>query len=348
MSNSTAAMFTPTLNSSTESDAVPENIDLYYGVTMFSIVFLFVVMIPTVIINGMTLFAIYKDPLKCFRNPLMVFATGVIVADFISGLIVFPFFGAVYAHDLHIGENDATGEVYHIAIEVLTATITISFLTLSGLAVSQLIAIKSPMRFDRCVTTRSVKIGLVVIWVYATLFTAIPYFFDYTTLHYFYFGYLIFHVTIITVSLVILYIVTYLFFAVRAARHLDEEENKQVTREFFKGSCILSLLQILLVWPATIALYAEEFLEPDDMETAVRIEAARLICDDLLFIKFLLDPIILVWRVPKYRLAMKKVYSRLCGFGQEVENKSRASYNRANISKKEDDESIEDVDVEVI
>ena len=123
-----------------------------------------------------------------------------------------------------------------------------------------------------------------------------------------------------------------------------------MSKEFFKGTCILALLQILLVWPVAITLYAETFLQADDVETEIRIEAARLISDDLLFTKFLLDPIILVWRVPKYRQAMKMVFPRCFGVGQDSGTKSRVSYSRSNVrvSKEDHENSMEDVDVEVM
>ena len=207
------------------------NFHLYIGVAIFSSVFLFVITGPTFVFNGMTLFAINRDPLKCFRNPLAMFMTGVLVADFIAGLIVYPFFGAVYVHELRVGTSDATNEVYHVAVEVLTATVIISFLTLLGLAISQLIAVNSPFRYDRWVTVRGVKTGLICIWVYAVVFTTIPHFFtDVKWIDYFFLFFLIFHVTVVTVALVILYIVTYLLFTARAARQLDLEENKQVIK----------------------------------------------------------------------------------------------------------------------
>ncbi|XP_020907749.1 beta-3 adrenergic receptor-like [Exaiptasia diaphana] len=168
---------TPMTNTTEASFEDAANFHLYTGVTIFSTVFLFVITAPTLVFNGMTLFAIHKDPLKCFRNPLAMFMTGVLVADFISGLIVYPFFGAVYAHDLRVGINDSTYKVYHVAGEVLTATVTISFLTLLGLAISQLIAVNSPMRYDRWVTVRGVKTGLICIWIYAAAFISVPRFF---------------------------------------------------------------------------------------------------------------------------------------------------------------------------
>ncbi|KXJ04586.1 hypothetical protein AC249_AIPGENE28302, partial [Exaiptasia diaphana] len=121
-----------------------------------------------------------------------------------------------------------------------------------------------------------------------------------------------------------------------------------VSKEFFKGTCILAVVQILLVWPVAITLYIETFLQAPDVETEIRIKAARQISDDLLFAKFLLDPIILVWRLPKYRQAMKLVFPRCFGAGQDSGTQSRVSYNRSNVkvSKEDHENSMEDVHVE--
>jgi len=345
---------TASINRTNGTDQQPANAHILYGVTVFSIVYVFVLMIPTVIINAMTLFAVYKDPLKCFTKPLGMFSAGVIAADFILALIVFPFFGAADAIDLRIESTQSEGSdnyvsfvLYYIGSEVLMGAIITSFLTLLGLAVLQLIAVRSPMTFERYVTDRAVNIALIVIWNYAIVFVLVTHFLPSNGSRFMYIWFIIVHVSMVTVILVIVYIVTYVFFVVRATRQPDEENGKQITREFFKGTCMLSFLQILLVWPAVIMIYVGQFLDTSSVEMEVNLLIAQYICDDILFFKFLLDPIILIWRVPLYKRAIKTVYWRIFGLGDDGNVKGRISYNRANVPKKDDDSS-EDVDVEVL
>jgi len=100
MANSTA---NSTLNATTEQE--PSNLHVFIGTSIFSIVYLIVMMIPTTVVNGLTLFAIYKDPLKCFRNPLAIFVTGVIAADFLTGLIGEPIMAAGITHAWNTGKE---------------------------------------------------------------------------------------------------------------------------------------------------------------------------------------------------------------------------------------------------
>ena len=54
--------------------------------------------------------------------------------------------------------------VLFVGFVVFTASTTVSFLTLLTLAISQLLAIGWVQRYERCVSNRSAKIGIGVIW----------------------------------------------------------------------------------------------------------------------------------------------------------------------------------------
>ncbi|KAK3708589.1 hypothetical protein QZH41_002414 [Actinostola sp. cb2023] len=301
--------------------------------------------IATTVVNGLTLFAIYKDPLKCFRNPLAIFVTGVIAADFLTGLIGEPIMAAGIAHAWNTG-NEIGIHVLIVGFVVGAITMTVSFLTLLALAISQLLAIGWVRRYERCVTVLKAKLGIILIWVFTVIVSVALAVFTHVIAV---IVILILEVTLVTIALVILYLVSYCVFRSRVGRH-GPGENKVVNKDFLKGTFLLVLVQIITVWPYVACTIVMPSLRVDNADAWVILEIVRAITNILFITKFFVDPIILVWRLPIYRKSMKIVYAsclRRCGCGKwaAMEPDGRVAYNE---TRREDfdDNSQENVDVE--
>lgn len=323
------------------SSSVEDDFDYYFGifekVSISSSVFLSIVALATVIINGISLYAIYKDPLKCFRNPFSVFITGILVSDFLTGLVVEPVFVASYTLWLtDVNINDYVKVIR--SSQILSAvTINTSFLTVLALAVAQLIALRFPSLYNRAVKTPYAVLGIVAIWIYAILFAVIPEMAKISIEVYFMVD-LILHTTLISVALVIIYIFIYFVFRRAMRRHqeasdhgndpeqtpqpnLDEEHtednypspptqstsNDKIEKDFLMGSFIVIVILMVTVWPFTICLYVWLFRPYGNMDFFIKDYIALIFFDDILFLKFFLDPLVFVWRLPKYRKAISIV-----------------------------------------
>ncbi|XP_020907612.1 adenosine receptor A3 [Exaiptasia diaphana] len=335
----TVATVAPTTNHSDYE--MPKNFHILEGIWMFLFVYVFVVAIATVVVNSLTLYAIYKDPLKCFRNPLAVFVTGVLVADLVTGLIGEPVIVAGISHAWRTGETVGF-RVLIVGFVVFAASTTVSFLTLLALAICQLLAIGWAQRYERCVSYRSAKIGIGVIWTITIILCLLTIVTVWLVI-----GVMLFEVTLITIALVIIYIVSYHVFRKRVNR----QENLVVTKEFMKGTFLLVLVQLLTVWPYIACSIAAIFYyaTPQSRYGWVNLEIVRAIANILFLTKFAADPIILVWRIPKYKKSLKIVYAgclKCCGCAKD-EKEGRAAYNE---TRREDfDEDSQDkVNVEVI
>lgn len=339
----------PTTNHNHSHWEMPENFHILKAVWIFSFVYIFIVAIATVVVNSLTLYAIYKDPLKCFRNPLAIFVTGVLVADLVTGLIGEPVIVAGITHGWRTGELIGF-KVLIVGFVVFAASTTISFLTLLALAICQLLAIGWVQRYERSVSPRSAKIGTAVIWtVTIILFIALAVVFVWMVIIL-----MILEVTLITIALVVIYIVSYHVFRNRVSRQENPLENRLVTKEFLKGTFLLVLVQLVTVWPyiaCTIgigAYYATS--RQGSLRGWVNLEIVRAICNMLFVAKFVLDPIVLVWRIPKYKKSLKTVYAGCLGCCGCVkgEQEGRAAYNETRREDFDEDSHEENVKVEVI
>lgn len=312
---------------------------------MFEVVYIVFAAIATIVLNGLTLFAIYKDPLKCFRNPLTIFITGVLVADFFTGLLGEITIVAGISHAFHTGSEVGWGVLLYGVI-VYLITVSISFYTLLALAICQLLAIGWVARYERSVSARSAKIGIACIWVSAVV---VSLFFGLLFTPLAIIGMMIFEVSIITIALVVLYIVSYRVFHKRVIGDQNLLQEEHVSKEFLIGTLLLVLVQIITVWPFIAYSIGIEIYFASGERTAedwVNTEVVRVICDTLFLAKFFLDPIVLVWRIRKYRQSLKVVYaSCLQCCGCESEPDGRAVYNE---TKREDlDENSQEGNVEV-
>lgn len=332
----TTTIIAPTRNI---TEALPED-HFSMGIYIFQLVYIFVVAIATIVINGLTLYAIYKDPLKCFRNPLTIFITGVLAADFLTGLLGEPLIASGVAH-LWLTGNEAGLRVLILGMVVAALTLTVSFLTLLALAICQLLAIGWVRRYEGCVSIKSAKIGIAVIWV-STLFVCVA--LGVLSHIFFVVVLMMLVVCLVTIVLVILYIVTYFVFRKRVGRQDSPLESNLVNKEFLKATFLLVLVQIVTVWPYVVATTAAIHIYD------FNVEVVRAICTVLFLSKFVIDPIILVWRIPKYSKSLKIVYASClarcgcCAVDMSAEGRAVA-YNE---TRHEDFDEQENVNVEVI
>ncbi|XP_032232756.1 melanocortin receptor 5-like [Nematostella vectensis] len=278
----------------------------YFSVVRFSIVFLSFLAVGTVLVNGIALLAIYKDPLRCFRTPLTIFITGILISNMATGLFVEPYFAVVYSM-LHF-TNELADESYMTVVRsaqvISSVTINASFLTLLALAIAQLISLYKPQIYEKWITRTASVATVAAIWIYVVVFSLLPEIFT-MNIGLFFLVDLALHNTLLTVALISIYIGTFIVFhkAVQRSEIANENQNNRpkAEKEFIKGTFILTMLLILTVWPFSIALYIWLLRPYSSVSKILQEQIALYLCDNILFLKFLWDPVVFIWRVPKYR-----------------------------------------------
>ena len=68
--------------------------------------------IVTVTFNGLLLYVIFKDPLKCFRRPFAVYMTGLAMTDFLFGAVLNPLSARIEFYC--VKDKDGETTFYHI------------------------------------------------------------------------------------------------------------------------------------------------------------------------------------------------------------------------------------------
>ena len=122
----------------------------------------------------------------------------------------------------------------------------------------------------------------------------------------------IFHSIILTYLIIIFYVLLFITFKKKAAasRSLQEDQRTEgrgrrtcLERKFIVVNFFLVAILFLCSQPVTIlgmvSLYSSE--DPNSPEFLI----ASLIVENVLYLKFLLDPFLYAWRIPKYRQALK-------------------------------------------
>ena len=99
-----------------------------------------------------------------------------------------------------------------------------------------------------------------------------------------------------------------------------DDERTDVERKFIKANFLLIAILFLTSQPAAIIWIAKLYSSEDPKSPKFLI--INLMVDNLLYLKFLLDPFVYAWRIPKYRQALMIVLR--CG-KEKSENRSKFS-----------------------
>lgn len=62
--------------------------------------------------------------------------------------------------------------------------------------------------------------------------------------------------------------------------------------------------------PSIIFLTMRFLMEGLFGASAIKVQIVNLIADNLICLKFLLDPVVYVWRIPKYRESLRRIFCR--------------------------------------
>ncbi|XP_067025211.1 thyrotropin-releasing hormone receptor-like [Acropora muricata] len=315
----------------TTVNATPE-VPLTGGPTtafLISGTFLAVVCPLTVLSNVLLLVAIYKGP--TFRTPSACFLVALAFVDLITGLIPEPMLISCYFTMYNDPNSDCTKELEGVGYLIAITTNTSYFIVLAFTLV-QYVAVAFPFKFQILITRRRIAACVAGLFSYATLFEIIravgaP-------------EEVMFKIDLIlhsTVSLLVT-IITYLLLqrafgkqmkyrratllttntavteespeTSRASRRPQSSKRTQqqlIEKKFVRLN--LMLIVILLVCSPPSAIFWYIYLYSDE-ETNQTILTARVIAENTLYLKFLLDPLLFAWHMPKYRKALKNVFSR--------------------------------------
>lgn len=290
-------------------------------VCLVSAVYLCVISVLTTISNGVLLVVLYKDPYKAFRHPPSIFITGLALADFFTGTAVDPFFAYFY---FELYKDTITSEQYNQTLKaagVLSSiTMNVSFLTILFLSWTQFIAITFPHRHKQLVTTRRVAVCVCGIWIYSLLFSCsllmgVPEKI-FQKLDVF------LNLSLINILVLFSYIALHISYRRQVSRltpwqnnviritDSSEHRRKRDQKHFVVISLLLATCLLVFIAPVTVMWYLTLYWTPETYEEKIKATMANVVIDTTLFLKFLIDPFIYAWRLPKFRQAVKAIVTR--------------------------------------
>ena len=203
---------------------------------------------------------------------------------------------------------------------VSSLTMNISFLTILLLSGTQLIAITYPHRHKVLITKKRVVICVVCIWVYSILYSAsllmgIPedisiklgVFLNLTFIHF-----------LVLVSYIALYVLYRrqlssgfkafrVNFASPSGNTNATEKLRKSQRQPVVACLLLTTCLVIFVTPVTVMWYVTLYWKPKAHDQLVKSTIANVVVDAILFVKFLIDPFIYVWRLPRFRQAIRVI-----------------------------------------
>ena len=297
-----------------------------------SAIYMIIVLFTTVVANGLLLVVFFFDPLKIFRNATTYFLIGLAFVDILTAASQQPMYATCFIM-LYIQHPDTRTiclPLFDIGQTIALAAMNTSFLIVLAFTVTQYIVVISPLNHARKVTKKRVIICVLVIYVYAGLFSVasrlgVPRDIQEKIDN-------IFHSICLIYLTIIFYILLYIAFRKKmaASKSLREDRNTQdagknerqagVERKFIIVNFLLIAILFLTSQPSAM-LWVNRLYSKQDVNSP-KVLIINLFMDNLLYLKFLLDPFVYAWRIPKYRQALKTVLR--CG-REEAETKSTFS-----------------------
>ena len=124
--------------------------------------------IVTVTFNGLLLYVMFKDPLKCFRRPLAVYMTGLAMTDFLFGSVLDPLSARIEFYC--VKDKDGETTFYHIIDYFIDNSATVLIFVVS---VGKLLAVALSIFYRASVKNTHAAIFIVCAWFYCMAFSLI-------------------------------------------------------------------------------------------------------------------------------------------------------------------------------
>ena len=317
------------------SDPYEDFAKFLFGSAIYMIVLSFI----TITANALLLLVVIVDPLKTFKNPTSYFLIGLAISDLLTALIHLPLTSSCFIFFYLRSPEQGLIYCYEIFLDLgrtqAAITMTISFLIVFAFTATQLVIVSSPLKYARMATSRRVVICVVSLYLYCTLFWVSKYWgipvgvlskID-----------VFLHSLFIPYATIACYVLLHYTFKRKMAaskmlsseshiqRAPKETQRNRVQRQFVKINCVLIAILVFCSQPSAVFWLIREFWLSG--EETVQLSTVNLFIDNILYLKFMLDPFVYAWRLPKYREALRVIFPALerCGLKSRYESRLEES-----------------------
>ena len=262
----------------------------------------------TTVGNSLLLLLFLKSPDRWFCQSSTYFLAPVAFSNLITGLVAEPMqaacFMMLYLQDPNLMACRTLSVVWPL---IHLVSMNISLFSVWAFTVAQYLAVVSPLKLASRITTRRVILCEVLICIYVAVFQlsyhmGVPYEIFYQIDMYF-------NTIFMLVVTIFLYVRLHRTFLRKMKRGLmlrTVKTSRQVEKQFVVVNGFLIGLYIVCILPTACSWFATLYWPHLDGKPEIHI--AGFITDCILYIKFMLDPFVFAWRLPKYRQALKSIF----------------------------------------
>ena len=302
-------------------------LSVFLVVRFVSGVFLGVLAVVTITANIALLVTLWRRRKHLQKTPTMIFILAIAMADLTTGLVVEPAFSICYiSSDL----NTCREDIMELVQFLPRLFVNSSFLLLLSLTWCHFLAVARPHFYKHHVTKTRVTALVFGIFVYTSSFSFLQ--FSRISKKVLLLIDVSLHATLIPSVLMMSYIAILLSLrkhmrdrnAVLFRRHRGEvnigsessvdvqmfpsaNTESAVERQFMKMNLSLVILLFICALPAIITMHMAFNTKLATVEEQTTLAVAQKIADDILFVKFLLEPFVFSWnfgKIGKIREAM--------------------------------------------
>ena len=292
--------------------------DEFFKFAFGSAIYIIIVSFTTILANGLLLVVFFFNPLKIFRTATTYFLIGLAFVDILTAASQEPMYATCFImmYFKHPDTLATCTPLLNVGQMIAVAAMNASFLIVLAFTITQYIVVISPLKYGRSVTKTRVIICVLAIYAYSILFSVFPLMGVPEEIQQKIDN--IFHsITLIYVT-IIFYVLLYIAFKKKmaASKSLREDKNTQdggkndrqtgVERKFIIVNFLLIVILFLTSQPSAM-LWIYRLYSNENPSTPKVLIVNLMVADNLLYLKFLLDPFVYAWRIPKYRQALKIV-----------------------------------------
>lgn len=264
--------------------------------------------------NGFLILIFYKNSSTLLRTPSNFFIFSMAWANFLTGFVLQPLLAYRY-YSLYLN-NKLLLALRKVMSAFSIVTMNASIFSVCAFSWDSFLALTQPVKHRRWVTVRRAKVAIACVWIYqigfaSLLFTNIPLpLILRIDLH--------LNTTLISALLLLCYVCLYKAFKQRERKRVRSfnsprpqlsfrvgKKSSKVERRMRMIIFLFTLVTTIPILPVTVVWYVTWYCR--EYQQNQKLLLAEKVLNQLVFVKFVLDPFVYAWRLERYRKALKKM-----------------------------------------
>ncbi|XP_032217863.2 uncharacterized protein LOC116601221 [Nematostella vectensis] len=304
----------------TEETFVPQVYELLDHKSAYNIssgIYLILIALVTITANGLLLIGLYKNENGSLRRPSTVFICNLLGTGLIAGAVSELLLAIAYLSSYAGDHTSATLNLTMAAKVIRSVCVVVSILTAVGFSWTFFAPSQSiPKENQSEISSKECLMSIIAYWIYAILFftlaSAIATWELYLKLE------LHLNFTVCLVLTVLTYLSLWVYYMNRRttvdvqfdtiADNAQIREQRRLKHQLLFVICFLVVIDISCVTPYFIYQHVLLYTKMESIVTRQRTLIVERVIEVILCHKFILEPILLVWRLPDYRRALVSVF----------------------------------------